>query len=132
MNLINSEYNKFKDYKINRICSYNIWESIVNEDTHEQLFDNFDKLCKEHNIPNNLKWENFTNLFEYTKTMIERLTGDDKMKVFPSGLRFSPDQMHDALLELKSAEERLKAKSEKLRTAIQRNKFDEDDPYQYA
>ena len=132
MTLINSEYGKFKDYKINRICSYNPWLSMTNEDSFEMLYDNFDKLCNEHNIENNLKWENFSSLIEYTKSRIERLTGDDKMKVVPGGLIFTPDQTREGLLELASQAERLKANSSELRTAIINGEFDFKDPNQLS
>ena len=130
--LINSEYNKFKDYKINRICSYNPWKSQTNEDSFEMIYDNFNRLCREHRIENNLKWENFSSLMEYTRTRIERLTGDDKMKVVPGGLVFTPDQIHDGTLELKSQMERLRSQSEDLRNAIATQTWNFKDPYQLA
>lgn len=111
MCLLNSELDKFSEYKINSIQCYNPSENRGVEESPEVLFEQFNNVCLLHNIENKLNKKQFSSILENVSTRVEDLIDDSQMKEYAGELLYDLDTIEDSTTKLKAMAEILMKKS---------------------
>lgn len=135
MSLLNTIPEKIKNYKINKISSFNIWMQEGTEVYPETLYDNFSDLCRIYGVPLNLNFSDFATTLESTVNTILETCGDNLMTNIGSwSFTFSPNDVVEGSNFIRQKMEELKVltTADKLREALRTNEWDFDDPLQLA
>lgn len=122
-------------YKINKISSFNIWMQEGCTTYNEKLYDNFNRLCKEYDIPLNLNLSNFSTTLEYTVNTIREVCGDELMSnIGDWTFTFSGNDIIEGVPFIldKMKELRTLPSAEGLRQALIKGEWNFDDPIQLS
>ncbi|MBQ0113468.1 MAG: hypothetical protein KBT03_10085 [Bacteroidales bacterium] len=135
MCILNNLPENLKEFKVQKIASFNIWQQTGSEVFLDTLYDNFKLLCEQYNIPCNIEKRNFCSTLEGTISTVTDICEPylaNTIKNWSYG--FSPDDITQGVPYL---QERLEAllqlpEADKLHNAIRSGNWNFDDPIQLS
>lgn len=131
MSILNSNSDILKDGQIISVKTFNIWTQNGTTVDNDVLFDNFEKLCNEHNVQCNLSSSDFATVLQSTVCEINDICGEELFLTM-SGLRELPNNIIEGTPKIIRAMEKLKQRHQPLRNAVATGQFNFDDPLQVA